>query len=212
MKKIFFIVILVFSMVVFGQNCVNYSVNYNCNSNQTLLNMDNGNLSFTALAKWELNKIEYTVKRGPEILRIDVKKESDYLVFEAIYHNKFARLKLDPSDGKFSTENAIEFLNFINSLGTGFLGDVKNLLGESNCSTYSNSIIELYNYLTNPAIVRYAIGGRIGIVLGDSFGYWSCYAACYWDCMAGCMSQGYSFEECSEECAPYCRNWCREGS
>lgn len=129
MNKIFFVALLIFSIAIYGDDCINYSVNHNCNSNQTLLSIDNGQISFTALAKWNLNKIEYNVKRGPEILRIDVKKENDYLIFESFYKNKSARLKFDPSNGKFSTDNAVEFLNFINSMGTAFLDNVISLLG-----------------------------------------------------------------------------------
>ncbi len=208
MKNIIFTLMFIFSIFLIGDECKNYYANHNCGSNQTLVSIENSNISFSALAKWSLNKIEYSIKKGSEILRIDVRKEGDYLVYEMIYRNRSAHLKFSPDEKKFSTDDPVEFFNFINSMQTGFLQSIQELIGQENCPSSVSNIIDMYNFLTNPMILHSIDGLIPGKIIVGGFGDWACYAVCYYACMAGCQSQGFSFEECSDDCQAHCKDWC----
>lgn|GEM_PF-4327632 len=203
MKKLSLIfIILCAAGIIYGQDCINLEISDDCAENQTIITATSETILFSAVGNWNQGEIDYQIRHGRDLLKMNVQANGDQLLIIVIYNNYRASLYMDPQTGMISTNDTITFNNLINTMSTSFKTELQAFVDQIQAPTgNTEELVGLHNALSNSQMQSVPIGGMIRV--GD---IWDpgVYAICWHACMIGCLYMGDTFENCSLECKVEC--------
>ena len=191
------------SAIIYGQDCINLEISDDCAENQTIIAATSETILFSAVGNWNQGEIDYQIRHGRDLLKMNVQASEDQFLIIVIYNNYRASLYMDPNSGMLYADNPAAFESINMAISSTFVQDMQDFVSQMQGSAGDSEVlIALHEALLNPRSESVPIGGIIKV--GDMWGPGK-YAICWYSCLAGCTSSGGKFDDCAMDCWDSCK-------